>query len=101
MTAPGSHESDRLATAPARPVPLSPAEGSPSLSTREGGEPMARPTLRQHPKFRRLCHLLAVPVPHALGYLECMWSVGYQCGDPVLGDATDVELAAEWPGEPG
>jgi hypothetical protein len=27
--------------------------------------------------------------------------VAYECGDPLIGDKTDVELAAEWPGEPG
>jgi hypothetical protein len=30
-----------------------------------------------------------------------MWEVGYQNGQPVLGDALDVELAAQFPGEPG
>jgi hypothetical protein len=62
---------------------------------------MARPGLVSHPKFRRLVHVLNVPVPHALGYLECMWSVCYERGDPLLGDALDVELAAQWPGEQG
>jgi hypothetical protein len=62
---------------------------------------MARPGLRQHPKFRRLVHNLGEPEPHALGYLECMWSVGYECGDSLLGDETDVELAALYPGPKG
>jgi hypothetical protein len=30
-----------------------------------------------------------------------MWEVAYENGDPVLGDDVDVELAADWPGEPG
>jgi hypothetical protein len=62
---------------------------------------MARPGLFQHPKFRRLVHALGEPVPHVLGYLECMWSVGYECGDSLLGDETDVELAAQYPGQKG
>jgi hypothetical protein len=62
---------------------------------------MARPGLRQHPKFKRLLHLLREPVPHVLGYLECLWEVGYQAGNPVIGDPTDIELAAEYPGETG
>lgn len=62
---------------------------------------MARPGLFQHPKFLRLVHILREPEPHVLGYLECMWSVGYQNGNPVLGDQVGVELAARFPGEPG
>jgi hypothetical protein len=58
---------------------------------------MARPGLTQHPKFRRLIHTLQEPLPHVLGYLECMWSVAYECGNPLLGDETDVELAAQYP----
>lgn len=62
---------------------------------------MARPGLQKHPKFRRLVVLLGVPVPHALGYLECLWEVAYEHGNPDIGDALDVELAAQWPGERG
>lgn len=62
---------------------------------------MARPGLRIHPKFRRLVHILGVPEAHAVGYLECLWMVAYENGDPVVGDALDVELAAGWPGERG
>jgi hypothetical protein len=69
-----------------------------TTTSRTGIGVMARPGLRQHPKFRRLVHVLGEPVPHVLGYLECMWSVGYECGDSLLGDETDVELAAEYPG---
>src|SRR5262245_15611804 len=62
---------------------------------------MARPGLHVHPKFRRLVHLLNEPEAHCRGYLECLWEVGYEAGNPVLGDATDVELAARYPGAPG
>jgi hypothetical protein len=62
---------------------------------------MARPGLKNHPKFRRLVFVLKEPIPHVLGYLECLWMVAYECGDPLIGDQTDVELAAEWPGERG
>ena len=62
---------------------------------------MGRPGLDKHPKFRRLVHMLSVPRSHVRGYLECMWETTYETGDPVLGDETDVELAADWPGQPG
>lgn len=62
---------------------------------------MARPGLRQHPKFKRLVHLLRERVPHVLGYLECLWHTAYEACNPVFRDAVDVELSAEWPGEPG
>jgi hypothetical protein len=62
---------------------------------------MARPGFRNHRKFRRLVQLLAMPEPHVFGHVEFLWSVGYESGDPYLGDATDVELAAGWNGEAG
>jgi hypothetical protein len=62
---------------------------------------MARPGLRNHPKFRLLCHLLDETAPHVWGYLEMMWEVGYESGNPVLGDHLQVELACGWKGEPG
>ncbi len=62
---------------------------------------MARPTLRLHPKFRRLMYLLSLPEPYALGLLECLWEVAYASGDERIGDEVDVELAACWPGDKG
>jgi len=62
---------------------------------------MARPGMRQHPKFKRLLHLLREPAPHVVGYLECLWETGYAHGEAVLGREADVELAAEYPGTPG
>jgi hypothetical protein len=62
---------------------------------------MARPGLNNHPKFRRLLLILKEPRSHVRGYLECLWDVAYENGDPVIGDAVDVELAAEYPGEQG
>ena len=62
---------------------------------------MAKPDLRDNPKFRKLRRLLGAPTPHVLGYLECLWIIGYQTGNPVVGDSQDVEAAAEYPGEPG
>src|SRR5262245_51849408 len=62
---------------------------------------MARAGLQDHPKFRRLVYLLGEPVPHVVGYLECMWEVAYQRGNPTLGDRLDVELAAQYPGDQG
>jgi hypothetical protein len=58
---------------------------------------MPRPTLCDHPQFRRLAHLLGMPEPHVLGHLEFLWRVGRR----VVGDETDIELAAAWRGERG
>jgi len=61
---------------------------------------MARPGLTKHPKFRRLAAMIGSKAL-ALGSLEFLWSVAYESGDAVIGDAVDVELSAEWEGEPG
>src|SRR5262245_23991878 len=62
---------------------------------------MARAGLLDHRKFKRLVHILREPVPHVVGYLEVLWTTGYQQRDPFIGDKVDVELAAQFPGEPG
>lgn len=61
----------------------------------------ARPSLFDHPKFRRLVDELGMPLPHVLGHLEFLRHSAYaRYGEP-LGDARDVEFAAEWRGESG
>lgn len=62
---------------------------------------MAQPGLRSNPKFRRLVKRLGLPVPYVMGLLECLWHVGYATANDKIGDAEDVELAAEWPGRRG
>lgn len=63
---------------------------------------MARPGLRNHPKFKRLMAMLKpAPESHVRGYLECIWETAYECGNPVIGDAEMVEAAAFWPGKKG
>lgn len=57
---------------------------------------MARPGLRNHPKFRRMVHELKMPAIYVQAHLQAMWDVGYECGNARLGDDMDVELAAEW-----
>ena len=37
-----------------------------------------------------------MPAVYVQAHLESMWTPGYENGDPLLGDAQDVELAAEW-----
>lgn len=37
----------------------------------------------------------------ALGHLEFLWHVANETGDPVIGDAEDVEAQARWDGESG
>ncbi len=61
---------------------------------------MARAGLFDHRKFKRMVYMLAEPVPHCVGYLECLWTVGYQQRDDYIGDALDVALACQYPGEP-
>ena len=62
--------------------------------------PFVKPELVDHRKFLRLKRLLGEPTPHVVGYLMMMWRRGYQTGNPLLGDALDVEAAAEYQGEP-
>lgn len=61
---------------------------------------MARPTLFTHRKFLKLSRLLGSEVL-ALGHLEFLWHAANESGDPVLGEAEDVEALARWRGEPG
>src|SRR5262245_34366233 len=60
---------------------------------------MARAGLLDHRKFKKLCHILKEPVPHVLGYLECMWVVSNQQRDAYIGDKLDVALATQFPGD--
>jgi hypothetical protein len=62
---------------------------------------MARPGLRNHPKFLMLVRMLRMPAPHVLGHLEFLWSVAYENGDPLIGTADHIELACGWTGDPG
>jgi len=62
---------------------------------------MARPSLDRNVKFKRLCRELKLPKPYVRGLLETMWDCAHECGNPILGDSTDVEAAAEWPGDSG
>jgi hypothetical protein len=62
---------------------------------------MARDTLFTSPKFRRLVRELGISRPLALGHLELLWRTAYAAGDSRIGDAADVEDAAEWQGEAG
>jgi hypothetical protein len=59
---------------------------------------MARVTLEKSVKFKALVRRLNIPKPFVRGLLETMWDVAHECGNPVLGSAADVEIAAEWPG---
>ena len=61
---------------------------------------MARPGLTKHRKFLRLARAVG-NVPLALGCLEMIWSQCYENGEDYLGDAVDVESAAQWLGTPG
>lgn len=60
---------------------------------------MARPGLERNAKFKMLCRLLGEPRPHVRGYLETLWEVAYEHGNPEIGDADSIEAGAEYPGE--
>lgn len=62
---------------------------------------MTDPRLFTNRKFLRLVYLLGLPAPHVLGHLEFLWRAAHTAGDPVLGDETDVEVAAQWGGVRG
>lgn len=52
-------------------------------------------------KFIKFRSLLGVGEATAIGHLACMWMSCWRQASEVLGDASDVELAAAWTGEPG
>jgi hypothetical protein len=61
---------------------------------------MARPTLFGHRKLVKLGTMLGDEA-RALGHLEFIWHAANETGNPVIGDAHDVEAIAKWKGEPG
>ena len=65
---------------------------------------MAHSALFSHIKLRLLCQDLGIPKPHAVGYLEFL--THYVCTHHIDGDLStlndaEIEMAAEWEGEPG
>lgn len=60
--------------------------------------------LREHPKTKRLCRLLALPRPMVVGYLHFLWWWAYDYGaDGDLSRFTDEDIAdaIDWEGDPG
>jgi len=45
--------------------------------------------------------LLGLPPAHVIGHLEVLWHVAYESDSAIIGTPDDVELAAEWDGQPG
>lgn len=62
---------------------------------------MARPGFRQHPKFKRLMHILKQPEFYCFGLISIIWETAYERGSDFIGDEVDVEVVAGWPGDPG
>jgi len=60
-----------------------------------------RPGFLRHRKFLRLCRLTDSPRPLILGCVIMLWESAYESGDPFVGDVSDIESLAHWPGEPG
>lgn len=59
-------------------------------------------TLGQHPKTRKLAHLLGVSKPAAIGHLHCLWwwAIDYaEDGDLARFDPLDIAIGAEWDGD--
>ena len=61
---------------------------------------MGRPGLGNHPGFTGQCDCWTRRAPTFVATSELIWEVAYECGNPIIGDATDIELAADWHGEP-
>lgn len=60
--------------------------------------------LREHPKTKRLCRLLALPRPMVVGYLHFLWWWAYDyAADGDLSAFTDEDIAdaLDWEGDPG
>jgi hypothetical protein len=60
---------------------------------------LGRPGLKQHRKFRRLAHAIG-PI-RARGALALLWEPCDEAGESFLGSDGDVEMIAEWDGDPG
>lgn len=59
--------------------------------------------LRDHPKTRKLAHILGISKPAAIGHLQCLWwwTLDYaEDGDLSRFDMIDIALGAEWEGDP-
>lgn len=59
-------------------------------------------TLADHPKTRKLAHLLGVSVPAAIGHLHCLWwwALDYSDDGSLAGhDALDIAIGAKWDGD--
>ncbi|MEM8873643.1 MAG: hypothetical protein AAGD32_05225 [Planctomycetota bacterium] len=62
---------------------------------------MALSQARTNRKILRLSRLLKLPRAHAIGHLELLWMSAHDALRDDVGDAIDVEAAAEWEGEEG
>lgn len=62
---------------------------------------MARLSLNGSIKFKRLVRRIGLANPFVRGLLETLWDSCHSKGNPLIGDAMDVEIASEWPGESG
>lgn len=59
--------------------------------------------LREHPKTKRLCRLLALPRPMVVGYLHFLWWWAYDYapeGDLSAFTDEDIADAVDWDGDP-
>lgn len=62
---------------------------------------MGRPGCISHPKVARAMRLAKACRAVIAGSLEMIWQTGWAAGSPLIGDAMDVEAAAEWVGKSG
>lgn len=54
---------------------------------------MPHQELYSSPRPRKLAQILDIPYPQAIGHIVLIWDRGWDCDD--------LELSAEWDGEPG
>lgn len=62
---------------------------------------MARLSLDNSLKFKKLVRRIALARPFVRGLLETFWDSAHARGSAIVGSEEDVEIASEWPGEPG
>jgi len=61
-------------------------------------------TVKDHPKTRKCARDLGVPIVQMVGHLACLWSWSLRMaadGELSSFEVCDIEIGAEWEGEPG
>jgi hypothetical protein len=65
------------------------------------GRKMAKTSVLNTAKFKRLRHELNISTPHALGCLEMMWMSAHSTEKTSFESVEELEAVVEWDGDPG